>query len=1394
MTRNLPAVLFLLLAFSTTCGGGGVSNCPPLPDTVGKTDGAEDASTDVTIPTDAPSEPGTNDLWDLAGEPSKGAFGAACIANTDCDSGFCVEGVNGFVCTVPCLEVCPGGWVCRGILVGPDLISLCVPSGAMLCKSCKLDAQCGGGLCLEQAGGQFCGKDCEAVNCPDGYDCEAVDVGGLTKKQCLPRSGACDCTVTSHGTEKPCVRDNEHGTCLGFETCDMDHGWLGCTALVPAPEECNGIDDDCNGAPDDGVDPPQEQCENVVPGVGACPGQWICAGDAGWDCVGPSPKAEECNYIDDDCDGDTDEDFKGEGGQYNMLENCGQCGNHCEGKIPFVQIVACDDTFETPTCVVVECQSGYYKASDILCLPQISYLCIPCVEDVNCGATGDQCLDLAAGKYCGRDCSQGSVFGQDCPVGYECQDFGDGARQCVPQSGSCDCTPANEGISRVCAIENGFGTCTGTETCDSALGWVNCTSKTPSAEICNGLDDDCDGFVDLGLDPPPELCEKTWTDPATGETFTCTAPWECTEGGEGTVWVCNAKQPGFELCNYVDDNCNGAIDEDYKVPGTGKYGAFDHCGACGVSCEDVIPNGTEKCDATGLQPRCVVDECDDGYWQASDLSCAEFPDTLCKQCAADKACQVPGDTCEDLVADGKSFCLWDCSTESLHPDLGAGQGACPTGYICIETDAQGQPFFQCVPLSGSCECLDSNAGEIRLCQVTTDLGTCVGQETCDPDSGWVGCTAVPPAAETCNGVDDDCDGSLDEEWPEKGKACLGGVGECQRAGTRNCTPDGMDLECDAVPGAPIDESCDLLDNDCDGDTDEDFIQDGKYYLDTMCGNCFTNCLLIYNLANSYGTCDVTGTPKCMMNCHEGYYDLNEIPDDGCEFYLDPEVIFVSSDDPAALDDETCGLGPTGTGTGAYPCLSITQGIARILAEGRQSVVVADGLYEETITLVNGISLLGGYRADTWERHLTSSLSTVRGSGSGLHKSAFVAEGIADPTLVQGFIVYGPVNGSPGGNSYGFYVKASGAGLQILDNVIYSGSGGAGASQQAGTKGADGADGEGRDPGDPSAYDAIVTNSHPCNQKNNRWYENGGEMQCGNDNVDGGRGGGNRCPPNGDNEYSGRDGQSGSSGAGSGGGDNGSGGDAGNDGTMSGTCWLPGSPMTGSDGANGTKGDDGAGGLGCVEPLGGVVGDHWSGGGAGAGVTGFNGGGGGGGGAGGGGECLSGCSGDDRLGGHGGGGGSGGCKGSSGAGGGAGGAAFGVFIVGGEAPVIENNHVFLGIGGGGGDGGNGGVGGTGGHGGDGGKCPGSCWCHKSAGKGGEGGDGGHGGGGGGGCAGASFGVYTWDVAGAPFYCSSPTGNVFSGGSPSSGGSGGNSFGNSGTPGSYGTVLQCSLNNS
>ena len=154
-------------------------------------------------------------------------------------------------------------------------------------------------------------------------------------------------------------------------------------------------------------------------------------------------------------------------------------------------------------------------------------------------------------------------------------------------------------------------------------------------------------------------------------------------------------------------------------------------------------------------------------------------------------------------------------------------------------------------------------------------------------------------------------------------------------------------------------------------------------------------------------------------------------------------MYVSESSVDARDDATCGDGPSVAGGGLYPCATISYALAN-RTSGKARVLVANGAYEEVVTLVAGIDLLGGYRADTWERNASASATAIRApSGSGDRKTV-VADGIRSATTFEGFLIYGANAVDAGANSYGVYVRDCDEDLVIRSNVIFAGAGAAGA--------------------------------------------------------------------------------------------------------------------------------------------------------------------------------------------------------------------------------------------------------------------------------------------------------------------------------------------------------------
>ena len=184
----------------------------------------------------------------------------------------------------------------------------------------------------------------------------------------------------------------------------------------------------------------------------------------------------------------------------------------------------CMESEEGPRCSTActdGCPEGWdckkvflpHTVEDFVCVPAFARLCRPCSQDEDCHTPyvvgiSDGCVDQGdAGSFCGASCAA-----QPCPDGYDCINSlltnGNSALQCVPKDGEiCTCKPGwNElGLLTECRITNELGSCDGLRTCGLG-GMTPCDAPTPSAELCNAADDDCDGITDedvcAGMAPP----------------------------------------------------------------------------------------------------------------------------------------------------------------------------------------------------------------------------------------------------------------------------------------------------------------------------------------------------------------------------------------------------------------------------------------------------------------------------------------------------------------------------------------------------------------------------------------------------------------------------------------------------------------------------------------------------------------------------------------------------------------------------------------------------------------------------------------------------------------------------------------------------------------------------
>ena len=435
-----------------------------------------------------------------------------------------------------------------------------------------------------------------------------------------------------------------------------------------APEVCNGMDDDCNGATDDtedldgdgynkcddcndalasfhpgatdvvgdgkdqncdgldGVDADGdglageasggEDCDDDDPAVPSCEGKDAGSADGcggtcgacgcgevyvGWACEFTACAGKTCGS--DGCGGSC-------GGcpeDHGCVEN--QCQPLAEAGEPCVENASCFDglcvedvngQFCADTCLNY-CGDDSFRCALVMvggdpayyCIPRYANLCRPCLSNNDCqGAQGNDgalCVDWGHdGAFCGASCAA-----QPCPTGFFCQAVPSGrwgilVKQCLPSSGQeCECTPKYEAsnASTACYVDNPWGTCFGHRYC-GASGLTACDAKVPAKEVCNGVDDDCDGHTDEAYEigTPPACPAQQGL--CLGATTRC-------EGSAG--WLCDdstylSNDPGYEpdeqSCDGLDNDCDGQTDE----------GLLSACGGCGAVPDELCNGLDDDCD------------------------------------------------------------------------------------------------------------------------------------------------------------------------------------------------------------------------------------------------------------------------------------------------------------------------------------------------------------------------------------------------------------------------------------------------------------------------------------------------------------------------------------------------------------------------------------------------------------------------------------------------------------------------------------------------------------------------------------------------------------------------------------------------------------------------------
>ncbi|MCB9745853.1 MAG: VCBS repeat-containing protein [Alphaproteobacteria bacterium] len=352
-----------------------------------------------------------------------------------------------------------------------------------------------------------------------------------------------------------------------------------------------------------------------------------------------------------------------------------------------------------------------------------------------------------------------------------------------------------------------------------------------AAERCEGVDNDCDGAVD-------EAVQSTWfadqDGDGAGDASASLEDCDPPEGYVSTAEDCDDADPSVypgapEGCDDDDDDCDGAVDEgvtttfyaDADADGFGDgaraleacqapEGYVDRDGDCDDQDPSAAPGAAEVCDEADDDCDGAVDEgVLNVYYADQDGDGFGDAGSPIEACAAPEGFEDDADDCDDDAADVHPEAEERCDGVDNNCDGDVDEDSAvdaATWYPDADGDGFGDP-------SGAQPSCEAPSGYL------SDGRDCDDQEP----------STYPGATETCDGVDEDCDASVDED-PEGGALYYAdadgdGFGDpgsplvacAQPSGYLTDDSDCADSDANAYPGShELETPGDGVDTDCDG--------------------------------------------------------------------------------------------------------------------------------------------------------------------------------------------------------------------------------------------------------------------------------------------------------------------------------------------------------------------------------------------------------------------------------------------------------------------------------------------------------------------------------------------------------------------------------------------------